>query len=292
MTPNIVLIQEPYIFNHLVTVSTPGFSSLWADHSPKVAILYKQTAYDIFPIDIGEHFIIIKLQNRTNTLIIINLYSPPNCHTSLSGVQPFLQNLKDCQILLAGDFNARHPLWGDRLIDQKGEDMIDFILLNDLDIINPEDSPPTFISTRGRSWIDLTMSSHNLTDFVSNWEVVTTENGSDHRYITYNLFGVTGGYSRRLTSKGRTQLYQTINKDPWYNSLSTRFNPESISPNKTVHTLQRRLMRQREECKSTIFKHHRTVPWWTDNLNHLRKSSNSLRRRVQDQRRIHGFAPT
>lgn len=291
LTPHIILIQEPYLINNMLVTTAPGFSSLGADHHAKVAILYKQTTYDVFPIHIGECFIIIKLQNHTTTLIIINVYSPPNCRTSLSAIQPFIKKLKSCQILMAGDFNARHSLWGDRLTDQKGEDLVDFILINDFDIINPDDSPPTFESTRGKTSIDLTLSSHNLTEFVSNWEVKSEENGSDHRFIAYNLYGPSGGYSKRLTRRGRQRLYQIIGTDSWYGSLLSRFHSGNISPDKTIHTLQKRLKRQKEDCKSSTLNHHRMVPWWNDNLHHLRKESNSLRRQVQKQRKINGNAP-
>ena len=64
--------------------------------------------------------------------------------------------------LLLGDFNARHPSWGDKS-NAQGEILNDFLEQEELIALN--DGEPTFTCTNGKSVIDLVSCNANLHRF-------------------------------------------------------------------------------------------------------------------------------
>ena len=64
--------------------------------------------------------------------------------------------------LLLGDFNARHPSWGDKN-NAQGEILNDFLQQEELIALN--DGEPTFTCTNGKSVIDLVLCNANLHRF-------------------------------------------------------------------------------------------------------------------------------
>lgn len=46
---------------------------------------------------------------------------------------------------------------------------------------------PTYYTTRGQSFIDLTLTDFNSTNYVQNWSVLEVDSLSDHRYIEFMI---------------------------------------------------------------------------------------------------------
>ena len=64
--------------------------------------------------------------------------------------------------ILLGDFNARHPSWGDKS-NAQGEILNDFLQQEELIALN--DGEPTFTCTNGKSVIGLVLCNVNLHRF-------------------------------------------------------------------------------------------------------------------------------
>lgn len=77
------------------------------------------------------------------------------------------------------DFNAHSNLWGCDLTDKKGEHIEDFLINNNLSLINTKSV--TYISTwnREKTSLDLTISNANLF-LVWMWKVQSDHCGNDH----------------------------------------------------------------------------------------------------------------
>ena len=86
-------------------------------------------------------------------------------------------------IVVSGDFNAKNQGWGGETINTRGENLMNWILLNNFNLENKR-GPPTFDCSRGHSWIDVTFSK-NIE--VINWMVINEESLSDHRIITFEI---------------------------------------------------------------------------------------------------------
>jgi hypothetical protein len=96
----------------------------------------------------------------------------------------FIANHKD--FILSIDTNAHSQLWGYNRSDNRGEIFEDIIFAYNLHILNTG-TTETFFTKMGKSIIDITLCSPNLSQFCSNWSVSLEHSGSDHRLISFEL---------------------------------------------------------------------------------------------------------
>lgn len=72
---------------------------------------------------------------------------------------------------MAGDFHAKSPRWGGNVADSRGNEVVQFLLSNNLDVINDATSPPTFETEYAQAWIDLTIFSLVWRRFATTWRL-------------------------------------------------------------------------------------------------------------------------
>ncbi|GBN13675.1 hypothetical protein AVEN_140050-1 [Araneus ventricosus] len=127
----------------------------------------------------------LKIQTSSFPITIISAYSSPaqNVHTTLQEIQEIISSLPEEKIIIGAELNGHNTLWGYRSNDNRGKDILDFILANNLNIINKPDALPTFQRNNSVGWPDLTLCSQSLIDSSINWEVLEEISLSDHRYI-------------------------------------------------------------------------------------------------------------
>ena len=99
------------------------------------------------------------------TAVDIQPTSSPKLKSYISQPEAVAFSTKhNLELLLAGDNNARHPMWGDRLTIEHGRNIVN--TLHDssrvLNVINHGE--PTSVSINGSSIIDLFMTSEKLTE--------------------------------------------------------------------------------------------------------------------------------
>ena len=80
---------------------------------------------------------------------------------------------------------------GGNINDDRGEQLSEFFLVNNLFIINEKDSEPTFETVNGKSWIDLSVTSGEMLPKVTHWEIKDEVTMSDHKYISFGFFAST-----------------------------------------------------------------------------------------------------
>lgn len=95
---------------------------------------------------------------------------------------------KKIPLMLGVDANSRHQVWGSSDTRDRGEYLLEFILQNDLEILN-KGSVGTYRheGLNREEIIDLTISSNDLIPFLKNWHVSLEPSLSDHRYILFDL---------------------------------------------------------------------------------------------------------
>ena len=89
------------------------------------------------------------------------------------------------------DANAKLELWHSEM-DEKGIFMEEFVLENSLVVLNRPNNPPTYMSERGQSNIDITLATPNLAGKVRSWMVDASCSTSDHNLIITEI----GGHNR------------------------------------------------------------------------------------------------
>ncbi|WP_443057104.1 hypothetical protein, partial [Streptomyces sp. IBSBF 2390] len=96
-------------------------------------------------------------------------------------------------MVLGADANARHPHWGSKGTNNRGELLFDYINSSDLLVCN-QGTTPTFIfpsTNEFTGWeevLDVTLCSSSLNVPILNWRVSDEDTFSDHRYILFELY--------------------------------------------------------------------------------------------------------
>ncbi|GBN08401.1 hypothetical protein AVEN_84228-1 [Araneus ventricosus] len=145
---------------------------------------------------LSDHIVAVDLAVGNACVTVVSFHFPTSLNQTrlvweLEGVLDLLQTRN---ILIAGDANVRSTLWGPELPDHRPQDeggpLIELILARNLLIWNNSDSLSTFETERGKSWIDVTLSSQSLYHRKGNWDVHRTIL-SDNNPITFTINGIT-----------------------------------------------------------------------------------------------------
>ena len=218
---------------------------------------------------------------------------------------------KGAGILIAMDRNSRSTSWHDTLTNTRGRILEEFLMSQQLHIMNEESDYTTFRSCRGTSSIDLTVISNQLLRAVVECEISDQESCSDHSIIRYSI-----GQGKRNRTEFDFQDMRYIvrkgNKEKFQGNLLRlaekkicKINEEGGTGDldKTLCTcvfeetdIEKLIEEFHEVLKlacSTSFRTQwaskratssKSVPWWTEELTIMRKRLNALRRRYQRTR--------
>jgi len=133
--------------------------------------------------------------NPAYDIHIYSCYWSPN--TDFDRFEDFLSRLETSirgatvPVIVAGDFNAKSPVWGDPREDMKGQALVNLTSSLNLTTCNNGDRP-TFVRIYrdGRlaySHNDITFVSEEISHTVLDWSVLGDYTGSLHKYITFNV---------------------------------------------------------------------------------------------------------
>ena len=111
-------------------------------------------------------------------ITICSVYIPPNFHLETEHLDTLLKQLPSPYILV-GDFNGHNILWGCKYNNPKGNIIEDFIIKNDLCLMNDKSHTYLHPATGNFSSLDLSLCHPSLLlDF--DWTVSEDQHGSDH----------------------------------------------------------------------------------------------------------------
>lgn len=284
LQPDIILIQEPYYtpHNHIVgcTMNDIIFS---ADKNPLCAIVVRNRRLMPFPIKINRKQIIVNLDYKEEKITLISIYCPPSSNFTelLFELNNDLRKLQYSNLVIGGDFNAKSSIWGKQSTDQRGEELIEFTLNNNLITLNRPDSLPTFETINGKSWIDLTLTSSNLLTELIYWKVLETETLADHRYIFFSLFYEKRPPLKLLTKKGEIRIMNSIKQERWFQQTGNTTITSIFQLKIILNIFYQKIAKYRNKFMSKIDKNQKAHPWWNEDINIKRKQLRALRRRYQ-----------
>ncbi|GBO27891.1 hypothetical protein AVEN_54020-1 [Araneus ventricosus] len=158
--PDVILVQEQYINNNGIPQTWKTFSF----SNQKAAILIPSPELKPTLLATKVNMAALKIQTSSFPITIISAYSSPaqDVHTTLQEIQEIISSLPEEKIIIGADLNGHNTLWGYRSNDNPGKDVLDFILANNLNIINKPDALPTFQRNSSVGWPDLTLCSQSL----------------------------------------------------------------------------------------------------------------------------------
>lgn len=91
--------------------------------------------------------------------------------------------LKNLPFFIGGDVNSKHTIWGNKFDCTRGINLLNFIDMENLIILNRGNSP----TNNQGNIIDMTLCSGGLERSIHNWSVLNSDSYSDHKYISFTL---------------------------------------------------------------------------------------------------------
>ena len=202
------------------------------------------------------------------------------------------KSLKAQGIILAGDFNARHPAWGDSKTTSNGKKLFEQLDHTEFKICTAKS--PTFLCVDGSSHIDLMLVSVNMVDKISAFHtdnIVELGAGAPDRGHVPLITSLNECNPKIQVPKEKLDVEKT-NWDEWSQNLEN-----SISSNECItedpYTIWEFLETQinqvnSKHCKTKKVTHH-SKPYWTPNLtilcNRMRKARRAYVTRNTDPRK-------
>ena len=115
-------------------------------------------------------------------LIVASSYLPCRDAVPSDSLKALVEdgNLGGSGLIIGCDSNSHHALWGSRTTDNRGHDLLEFLVNSGLDVVN-RGTEPTFSNSRGETLIDITVCTPNLNDLIQNWRVSYEDSLSDHK---------------------------------------------------------------------------------------------------------------
>ena len=207
-----------------------------------------------------------------------------------------LTELKNKKILIAADVNGRSMLWGPS-DDERGKLVEDLINKHYLIVLYNPNTGPTYKSTTGESYIDVTLVTPEMSPLVSNWqnnghksEVVTT---SDHSVLQFEI-GTPSRSSQENLEPARFCLAKADwNKFSEYfkSQTDSRFGvtvPRNPADARSLATEMTNIII--DSCKESMPKKRffiRSNPWWTRQLTFWKRVVHRARKRYRKARKDH-----
>ncbi|GIX87694.1 hypothetical protein CDAR_616961 [Caerostris darwini] len=177
-----ISLNEPYCFKNQITCIPLNYTIAASSESPKGAIIIKSTL-NAQIIICHKEVVIIQARLNNQDTILVSAYCPPNKNmdATLLIIRNAISKFSNLPIVILGDFNAKSRVWGQRDLDERGSKVLTFCHQHDLAIENSPESPPTYSSSRGDSWIDLLLT-RNLASEIT-LEVTDHISNSDHNLL-------------------------------------------------------------------------------------------------------------
>jgi hypothetical protein len=91
-------------------------------------------------------------------------------------------------LIIGCDSKLHHTSWGSTYIKNRGESLFNYIMANELDIMN-KGNRPTFVTCNRQEVIDITIATFYTGNFNKNWHVSEEVSHADHRYVRFTVTG-------------------------------------------------------------------------------------------------------
>lgn len=309
---DIALLQEPYLFKNKPT-GLPSKYRLYNYGKGKcrAAILVLNKAIDALIIHqiSDEDAAAIEMRIGSLNFIAASMYFDirQNIEIDMSKVKKIMDFAKGKGIglLVAADSNSRSRLWYDVLSNKRGKDLEEFLIANQLYVMNEDNGLPTFQSSRGSSRVDLTLCNNTLVKEVLNWDSVIEESCSDHIIITFSIGS--SAFKKDVNHQGirfivREEDFKRFDENflqgarELLNSKASNLSqldqelrnfvsdhPDPEEPTRTFQDIVTTTCKKSFKSRTPTMKviNSKSVPWWTTELTVMRKKVNAQRRRFQ-----------
>ena len=233
------------------------------------------------PLQTNLEAVACKIFFKDFNLHVCNIYFNDDADINVNSLNNLFSSIPSPKLIL-GDFNAKHPNWGSPVSDPRGDIVLDFILNNNLYLLN--DGSPTFYraSQDQYSHLDLTFCTNNISNKFS-WETYHDRLSSDH----FPIF-ITFKTNKLYATKSPRWKLTEANWSNYKNSISLPEHPIGINEYnfKIVSSIN-------DSCKLAIPKTKSIIStkyscfWWTPGC---KLALSNAKRQLRTLQRFHSPA--
>lgn len=278
----IISINEPYTQYQNITGFPLQYSIVHFPQNPRAALLLHK---DIIALQLHceRDIVVVQVTTDFGPICIYSVYCSPNeeIEHNLLTLSSLLNRFNSPTIIF-GDFNAKSTLWGQHPLDRRGAQLIDIIVQENLTVLNNNDSPPSFQSSRGISWIDLAIT--NITEADFTFQITDDITNSDHNLIELKISNQIPIKCKNRISLHRLKMDKfllasdaIINSSDWRNLTIDHINSFIINLQNSLFYLAK------NNTRTKITKKKINAPWWNTELKILRSKVRALRRQFQKE---------
>jgi ribonuclease HI len=190
----IMLVQEPWTVRGSVAGLGGDIIALKSEAaSPRACILMARgTQAWVHSSYSDRDCVVVEMRLREGeNLILVSVYmahdelNPPRLLTSI--VEEAEQ--RKAFIVVGGDANAHHEAWGSTGNNQRGNDLLDYLVSTNMMLVN-RGNEPTFVTRSRREVLDITLVDADHLDRLESWAVVVEDSCSDHKMIQFVISDV------------------------------------------------------------------------------------------------------
>ena len=206
------------------------------------------------------------------------------------------KKVKAAGVILAGDFNARHSLWGDTVNNDYGNQLVDNLDNNQFTLLTSK--TPTFLCEKGSSFIDFIIVSNGLSDKLDPCytdDIIELYSGAPLRGHV-PLLTTLSENSRRSETKVEEKLdIDAINWNEWSEEIEKSIIKDSSdvnkleSPKEIWRYIETRITHANTKHGKFKKSTRHSKPYWTQKLtvlsNKMRKAREAYLQRNTDDRK-------
>lgn len=287
---NIFLLQEPYIYKGKICGlrSDRDFDLFYnvGGEKPRTGIIMNSSLHGFLIQQLTSDDIVtvrlkMKLGGKLREVLVVSLYLPYDQAiptNDLINVTNYCKTNK-LGLIIGCDANAHNECYGSTDTNQRGENLLEFVLGTNLTIENVG-TEPTFVTSTREEVIDLTLSSSDISGYLTGWNVLREISLSDHRYIIFKIV------SERIEKNGTS--YRNPRRTNWGLRQSVGKKNKKFGLIKTTEELDRaaeclnNILQSsfEENCEITVARAN-VSPWWNNELEKLRKKTRLASRRAR-----------
>ena len=285
---DIALIQEPYIYKD--RVRGLDFSGdivyLPANFKPRTCIYVRKnikflTLPQFCTGDETTIKILFKDDSGSETEVILcSAYFPfdspdPPPSNNIKKLVNFCKT-SNKHLIIGCDSNAHNVLWCSKDTNTRGAHILDFILSNNLSLLNMGNEP-TFINSVRSEVLDLTLASSFMQHKITDWHVLDEPTFSDHRCIHFKISSTPAAKLKfRNPKKTNWDLYKSSLSGKLTDLSSLIINSE-LRLNEYADKLQNAIISAyKDNCKEQTRTANRKVPWFSGHLAKLKEDTRKL----------------
>lgn len=191
----IALIQEPWIVKSKISGLSKLKGRVFSNPSserPRAALyIPRQYQAHLLPHLSSGDVVAVRLmgwKKEQKDIILASAYLPQDGPTPTMELERLVRHCgkEGWDLVIGCDANAHHNSWGSEGNNNRGKQLHDFIVSNNLYIAN-RGREPTFVNSRSQTIVDVTLASTKIYDKIREWRVSSAVTMSDHRWIKFTL---------------------------------------------------------------------------------------------------------